>query len=75
MANGDANGNVNEDSDDNDYGGGEELTAAQKESKLRQIAREYGVPGRPSSGEILMILYTKRLCSFSPYNISHVECT
>jgi hypothetical protein len=34
----------------------EELTAAQKESRLSEIAREYAVPGRPSSGEISIIL-------------------
>jgi hypothetical protein len=47
MANGDTNGDDDDDSEES-----EELTEAQKDEKLKQIAKEYAIPGRPyNSGE------------------------
>ena len=52
LANGDSSSDngINGNDDDNYVDEGEELTEAQKESRLNQIAQEYAVPGRPTSG-------------------------
>ena len=61
LANGDSSSDngINGNDDDNYVGESEELTEAQKESRLNQIAQEYAVPGRPTSGNVSPTTLTK----------------